>query len=299
MGHALIAIVIWSSLAAVSGRALDDVRWPTLLTISLGAGGVTLLGCDVARGRGWRDALGGPPRAWALGIAGIFGYHAFLFGALAVSPGQRVPVNLINYLWPLSLVVFAALLERSWRPRALAGAVVGLVGAGLAVTGGTAADWSLGWGHGLALGAAVTWGGFSALLPRTAGASGRLAGWCLASAGLSGVVAQLTGWGEPLDTDAWLAALYLGVGPLGLAFAAWEAALHRASGQVVGALAYLAPPLSTVLLAWAVDEPLTPTIGVAVVLVVAGAALGASARTRRPPADALTAPADETGSGTA
>lgn len=282
MGYALLAVLIWSSLAAVSGRALDDVRWPTLLTISLAAGGLTLLGGDVVRGRGWRHALGGPPRAWLLGLFGIFGYHAFLFGAFAASPGQRVPVNLLNYLWPLSLVLFAALLERSWRPRALAGAAIGLAGATLAVSGGTVAEWHLGWGHALALGAAVTWGAFSALLPRTAGASGRLAGWCLASAALSAVVASSTGWGEPLDADAWLAALYLGVGPLGLAFAAWEAALHRVSGQVAGALAYLAPPLSTVLLAWTVDEPLTPALGVAVVLVVAGAVLGASGRCRAP-----------------
>jgi len=292
MGYALIAIAIWSSLAAVAGNALDHVAWPTLLTISLATGGVTLLGRDVARGHGWRGAIGGPPRAWALGVIGIFGYHAFLFAAFAVSPGERVPVNLINYLWPLLLVLFAAQLEGAWRPRAIVGALVGLVGAAIAVTSGgeESATWTagidVGVGHALALGAAITWGGFSALLPRTRGAQGRMAGWCLASAALSAVIAAATGWGEPLDRDAWLAAIYLGVGPLGLAFAAWEAALERASGQVIGAIAYLAPPTSTLLLAITLDEPLPARIWIAVALVVAGAALGASARRRSPSDDA-------------
>jgi len=281
--YALFAVVVWSSLAAVSGSALDDVAWPTLLAISLGVGGVTLLACDVARGRGALRAFRGPPRAWALGLVGIFGYHAFLFGALAASPGARVSVNLVNYLWPLLLVLFAAAAERVLRPRALAGALLGLVGAALAVTFGAGPSGlvhALGAGHWLGLGAAVTWAGFSVLLPRTAGAEGRLAGWCLAASALSALVATASGWGRPLGAKAWLAALYLGIGPLGLAFAFWEAALSRTSGQVAGALAYLAPPLSTVLLSFAVHEPLTPTVGAAVVLVVAGAALGASAGRR-------------------
>ena len=288
MGYALVAIAIWSSLAAVSGDALDNVRWPALLAVSLGVGGLTLLLRDKFRGRALRDSIGGPPKAWALGIFGIFGYHAFLFAAFDVSPGARVPVNLINYLWPLSLVLIAAALERSWRPRTLIGALVGFAGAGLAVTGGDprAALPSLGLGHALALCAAITWGAFSALLPRTRCAQGRMAGWCLAAAALAAVIAFATGWGAAWDGNVWAAAIYLGVGPLGIAFAAWEAALERASGQVVGTLAYLAPPASTVLLAVTADEPLTAAIWGAVALVVLGAALGASGRGRAPSYDA-------------
>ncbi|MHC5020478.1 MAG: EamA family transporter, partial [Planctomycetota bacterium] len=256
MWYLLLAIALWSSLAAVAGNSLDTVAWPLLLAVSLGTGGATLWGIDLARGKGPRHAFGGGGRAWALGLWGIFGYHAFLFSALAVSPGQRVPVNLLNYLWPLSLVLFAGLLEGGWRLRALLGAAIGLAGAGLAIASQGLGDltWSDAPGYGLALGAAITWGAFSALLPRTPGAEGRMAGWCLASGAIAGAIALVHGTGDGLTTAQWLGALYLGVGPLGIAFTAWEAGLKRMSGQVAGAVAYLAPPTSTLLLAFSTGE---------------------------------------------
>ncbi len=284
MWYLFLAIALWSSLAAIAGTTLDDVAWPTLLAIALGTGGLTLWGIDLVRGKGPRQAFGGGAWAWGLGLWGIFGYHACLFAALAVAPGQRVPVNLVNYLWPLSLVLFAGLLEGGWRVRALLGAAIGLGGAALAIAsqGIGNLSWGDAPGYALAAGAAITWGGFSALLPRTKRAEGRMAGWCLLSAAIAGVIAAvdggIRGFGPPLTTNQWLAALYLGVGPLGIAFTAWEAGLKRVSGQVAGAVAYLAPPASTLLLALTTGEALTWHIGVALVLVVGGAALGASGR---------------------
>jgi len=273
---ALLAIAQWSSLAAVAGSALDGLRPFTLLGPSLLLGGATLLALEVARGRPWRHALGGPPAAFALGLWAIFGYHACLYGALALSPGARVPVNLVNYCWPLCLVVFAGLLERRFRGRAVAGTLLGLAGAVLAIVGGGRLIWP-GWaGPLLAAGAAVTWGGFSALQPRVRGAQGRLAGWCCWSGLLALAVAAAVGVGPLPDARGWVVIAYLGAGPLGLAFLCWEAALARVSGQVAGALAYLAPPTSTLLLAWTVGEPLGLAIWVAMALVIAGAALGAS-----------------------
>lgn len=291
MGYLLLAIVLWSSLAAVAGNTLDDVAWPALLAVALGTGGAALWVIDLAQGRGPKPAFGGGARAWALGLWGIFGYHACLFSALAVSPGQRVPVNLLNYLWPLSLVLFAGLLEGGFRMRALLGSAIGLAGAALAIGAQGLGDltWSDAPGYGLAFGAAVTWGAFSALLPRTKGAEGRMAGWCLASGAIAGVIAAVTGFGEPLTGAQWGAALYLGVGPLGIAFTAWEAGLKRVSGQVAGAVAYLAPPSSTLLLAFTTGERMSWHIWVALGLVVGGAALGASAR-RNAPGQATSSP---------
>lgn len=280
MWYLLLAIALWSSLAAVAGNTLNAIAWPTLLAISLGAGGAVLWAIDVARGKGPTQAFGGGGRAWALGLWGIFGYHACLFAALAVAPGQRVPVNLLNYLWPLTLVLFAGMLEGGWRARALLGATIGLGGAALAI--GSQGLGNLAWsdapGYVLAAGAAVTWGGFSALLPRTRGADGRMAGWCLVSAAIACTIAATTGFGAPLTGAQWAAALYLGVGPLGIAFTLWEAGLKQVSGQVAGAIAYLAPPTSTLLLAFSTGESLSWHIWVALGLVVGGAALGASAR---------------------
>jgi LPXTG-motif cell wall-anchored protein len=63
------------------------------------------------------------------------------------------------------------------------------------------------------------------------------------------------------------------------------------SGQVAGAVAYLAPPTSTLLLAFSTGEGMSWQIWVALALVVGGAALGASARRKRQPATSSPSPA--------
>ncbi len=68
-----------------------------------------------------------PPPVWLVGVGGLFGYHVLYFLALRTAPA--VEASLINYLWPLLIVVFSALLPghrlRWWH---LAGAVSGLAG---------------------------------------------------------------------------------------------------------------------------------------------------------------------------
>jgi len=85
-----------------------------------------------------REPLSAPFRqsvaAWAIGVGGLFGYHFLLFLALKTSP--QVQANLINYLWPLLIVLFSAFLPgQMLRTRHIAGAVMGFAGAGLLVTG--------------------------------------------------------------------------------------------------------------------------------------------------------------------
>ena len=52
-----------------------------------------------------------PPEVWALGVAGLFGYHALYFMALRLAPPAEA--QLVNYLWPLLIVLFSALLPAS------------------------------------------------------------------------------------------------------------------------------------------------------------------------------------------
>ena len=73
-------------------------------------------------------------RAWIVGVGGLFGYHFLLFLALKTSP--PVQAYLINYLWPLLIVLFSALLPgQTLRPRHAAGALAGFSGACLLVAG--------------------------------------------------------------------------------------------------------------------------------------------------------------------
>src|SRR5574343_467670 len=107
-----------------------------------------------------------PLRTLALGVYGLFGFHFLLFIALRHAP--PVQANLVNYLWPLGMVVLAPLLLPGMRltlRHALA-AGIGFAGAALAITGGRSLEGGLAWGYLPALGSAFVWASYSLLTQR-------------------------------------------------------------------------------------------------------------------------------------
>src|SRR5437763_7570714 len=66
-------------------------------------------------------------QVWALGVGGLFGYHALFFLALRLAPPAEA--QLVSYLWPLLIVLFSALLpgeQLKWHH--VAGAMIALAG---------------------------------------------------------------------------------------------------------------------------------------------------------------------------
>src|SRR5436309_2068963 len=96
--YALAAIALWASLATLGVR-LAHVP-PFLLT------GLALLVGSLPSWLHWRDWRV-RPAALLLGVYGLFGFHFLLFIALRHAP--PVQANLVNYLWPLFIVVLAPL----------------------------------------------------------------------------------------------------------------------------------------------------------------------------------------------
>ena len=66
----------------------------------------------------------------------------------------------------------------------------------------------------------------------------------------------------------------LAVGPMGLAFFLWDAALVRGDARTIGTLAYLTPLVSTVLLSLGAGERLGWPVALALLLIVGGAVVG-------------------------
>jgi drug/metabolite transporter (DMT)-like permease len=103
-------------------------------------------------------------------------------------------------------------------------------------------------------------------------------GFCLASGLLSLLLVALgVGRGVALprpDLGQWAALLALGLGPMGLAFYAWDAAMKKGDPRVIGSLAYLTPLLSTLNLVLFGGRRLEPRALLALVLIVGGAVLG-------------------------
>ncbi|HRP71139.1 MAG TPA: EamA family transporter [Luteimonas sp.] len=275
------AIVLWSSLALLT---VATGPLPPFQVLAIGfafAGGAgTLLTALQGRAgwRGWRV----PPAALALTVAGLFGYHALYFFALKRAPA--IEANLINYLWPLLIVLFSALLP-GMRLRAgnIIGALLGFAAAVLLIAGGASAAVTGGAlaGYAAAFLAAVVWAGYSVLNRRFADAPGSaVVPACLVVA-LLGALAHLC-FERTLapSTGQWIALAIMGLGPVGIAFRLWDRGTRHGDLALLGSLSYLAPLLSTLLLVWTGRAEPRWTQALAVVLLTAGAWLSMRASTR-------------------
>jgi len=272
------AVALWASLAPL-GVALSHVP-PFLLTgLALLAGGIVALPFNGLRPAAWRVS-------WpllALGVYGLFGFHFLLFISLRLAP--PVEANLVNYLWPLGIVVMAPVFLKGtrWRWRFALAALIGFVGAATAILSGdvnTDTTHDQAWlGYGLALGSAWIWSSYSLLTKRAGHLHvGAIGTFCLVS-GLLALLAHgiLENPVHLQMTDMTLIAL-LGLGPLGGAFYLWHIALQNADARRVGLIAFATPVLSTVALLVQNQDALRPAIGIATALVVLAAWLGSSAQ---------------------
>jgi drug/metabolite transporter (DMT)-like permease len=234
-------------------------------------------GCySLFRPLAWRIPL----RTLAVGVGGIFGYHFLYFRAFALAPA--VEANLINYLWPLLIVVLSPLVLRGYRlrPRHIAGALLGLAGAALIVTNGRLSLNSAALpGYLCAAGAALTWALYSLLTRRLPPFPTESVGaFCAVGSLLAfalhalsrGSFAALAQW-PPSDVFYLLLA---GLGPMGAAFFFWDAAMKRGDPRVIGSLAYLTPLLSTLNLVLLAGQRLTALNVAAMFLIISGALIG-------------------------
>lgn len=268
MLDALGAIALWSTLALL-GVKLEAV--PPFLLVGLALTLGSVFGLRRIRLRELR------PGILVLGIYGLFAYHFCLFVALRLAP--PVEANLLNYLWPLLIVVLSPAFVRgaALRPRHVAGALLGFGGAALLVTGGGGVGFSrdAALGYALALAAAVIWSTYSLLTKRLGDfPTSTIAAFCLVSGLLSLGCHALFEPRHPLSADElpWL--LVIGLGPMGAAFYLWDRALKRGDPRRIGTLAYLTPLASTVLVALFGGGRLRAGSMLAAGMIVGGAAIG-------------------------
>ena len=263
---ALGAIALWASLATL-GVALRHVP-PFLLTgLALVIGSIPAWPLV----KHWRV----PPRTLALGVYGLFGFHFLLFIALRMAP--PVEANLVNYLWPLFIVVLAPLFlpGLALKPAHVLAALAGFAGAAIAILGGREASGGWSWGYLPALGSAFIWASYS-LWTR------RVPAFPTAAIGLFGLVSGLLSLLchaalEPpaaLSPRDWLLIALMGLGPLGAAFFLWDKALKGGDARHIGILSYITPLASTALLVLVTGRAFSASIVLAAVLIIGAAVVG-------------------------
>jgi drug/metabolite transporter (DMT)-like permease len=272
----LSAIVMWSLLAVLT-VATGKIPAFQLAAMTFAIGALVAFASFLFRPAAF-GALRQPLAAWVVGVGGLFGYHALYFLALRFAPPAEA--GLLNYLWPLLIVLFSSLLPgERLLPHHIIGALLGLAGTVLLLMGGGGSGFEAGQLPGLAAAfiAAFVWASYSVMSRRLkAVPTDAVAGFCLATAVLAAVVHVLvekTVWPETLGQ--WLAIVALGVGPVGAAFFTWDIGMKRGDIRVLGAASYATPLLSTAFLILAGFAKPTATIAIAAILIAGGGLIAA------------------------
>lgn len=266
------AVLFWSLLALLTA-ATGRIPPFQLAAMTFLVGGLVGATTWIRRPEGMK-ALRQKPVVWALGLGGLFGYHALYFAALRLAPPAES--GLINYLWPLLIVLFSSFLPGERLRRAhVVGALLGFAGVVVLIAGRGPLDARAEYvpGYLCAFVAAFVWSGYSVLSRRFGEVpTDAVAGFCLVTAALSLVchwLFETTVW--PESGMQWLALLALGLGPVGAAFYVWDIGMKRGDIRLLGVASYATPVLSTLLLVLAGYAPASLTLALSCGLIVLGA----------------------------
>lgn len=278
--YAIGAIALWASLATLA-TLLSDIP-PFLLTgIGLTIGALISIPLSGFKVSSWKI----PFKTLLVGIFGLFGYHLMLFIAIKTAP--PVEANLVNYLWPLLIVLLSPVFTKALnlQLKHVLAALSGFAGAALAITSSGISGNSFGFevGYLFALAAAIIWATYSLLTTKVQAFPTAAIGLFALVSGLLSLVAHFL-LEEPanISTNDWWLLLVLGLGPLGGAFYFWDVALKIGDPRRIGLLAFLTPLLSTTLLLLVSGQALSLQLALATVLIVGGALLAGNSRTTSP-----------------
>lgn len=268
-----VTILMWAFLATLTAAS---GRMPPFQLTAIGFAIGSLPGLVRMMAKPERfNAFRQPLKVWVVGVGGLFGYHFLYFTALRNAPA--VEATLVNYLWPLLIVVGSAFLPgERLRWYHMAGAAVGLAGTVLVVAGKGVdfnPDYLKGYGAGFL--AAITWASYS-LVSRRFGKvpTDAVTGFCVATAVLSllcHLTMETTVW--PDTVFQWCMVVMLGLFPLGFAFYTWDYGVKNGDIQILGAASYATPILSTLILLAAGFGTTSWQLVLACLLVTGGAVL--------------------------
>ncbi|MFA5645547.1 MAG: DMT family transporter [Candidatus Ratteibacteria bacterium] len=178
-----------------------------------------------------------------LGITGTLLYEIFYYGSLSLLRAQETLI--INYLWPIFVVIFARIvLGEKFSPFDGISFTLAFIGLFLSITQGRRGEFSPGsiWGVLLALGAAISYGIFSILSKKFHRDNAVdifysfLFAWCIVA-----VYLGITEGFSPLSAQEVTLLLFVGITNYALAYFCWIQAIKRGKTAIISLLIYLTP----------------------------------------------------------
>ena len=284
--YAISAVVIWSTTAALVKSLLTAIPTFEALFLSTFAASLFLLGVQLVRdgGRIFRtyDVRGYMSMA-GLGFLGLFLYSGLYYYGLSQLTSQEA--CLLNYLWPMMIVLFVALLlgERITLRTAVA-LLLSFSGVVVLTLGGEGSAE----GNGLlgtvaCLLAALCYGLFCVLNKRRNidQTVMMIMAWGVTAVCSLPVTLLTEEWVTPMWTQ-WIGLLWLGVFIDAVGYLWWAMALQEArDAATVANLAYAVPLLSLVVSAVTLGEEMSGAAVGALVLIMGGILLQSVRRGRR------------------
>lgn len=270
---AFLAIFLWGTSAAVGKLLLTDLDNLQVLLVSSLLALVSLFvislftkKLEVIKKYKRRDYL----IFAGMGGVGVFLYYYFFYGALALMPAQDAFV--INYLWPIMVVLFSIiLLKEKLTIRKALGLVVSFLGVAVVITKGDIVGFNSNNPQGIlfALAGAVSYGIFSVLVKKLKYEEFTSTMFYYIFAFIYVLIFTLGVSSIPaIGLPQLVGLLWLGVFCSGLAFVFWFLALKYGDTAKVSNLIFLTPFLSLVFIYFLVgEEILLPSIvGLAIIV---------------------------------
>jgi drug/metabolite transporter (DMT)-like permease len=268
------AILLWSTLATF-GVLAGDI--PPFQLTSMAFFVAFLIGLLLWKkeGKGVMVHFKQPLIVWIVGVCGLFGYHFFYF--LAIQNAPAIEANLINYLWPLLIVLFSALLpNEKLRWFHIVGAFLGFLGAFTLISKGGGVDFDVTYikGYMYAVICGIVWASYSVAsryfgrVPTSA-----VGAFCGVTAVFSLACHLIFETTQTPSFTQLLAVIGLGLGPVGGAFFVWDYGVKNGDIQLLGSLSYAAPLLSTLLLIALGLSVMSIYVWIACGLIIAGSML--------------------------
>ena len=271
--YAAVTIILWGAMPALTKDLLNAL--PPFETLALSSLFAFLFLFAVnwkARSLKNLSAEKIFTAAW-LGFLGLFLYSAFFYYGLARLSSQEACI--LNYLWPLMIVLFSCpILGENLTRRKLLAIGMSFVGVVLIMFGGVNENFSAEkiFGALSCVVAAACYGLFSVLNKkiRLDQKSAMMIIWATTAvcAGVSGCFFEQ--WSLP-GVGQFIGLLWLGVLIDAVAYLTWALALEKTSNTAQTAnLAYLVPILAIFISTFAFGEELSPAVIPALVLIIGG-----------------------------
>ena len=271
--YALVTVLIWATMAAIVKLMLSDMPNLQVLSVSSWFSFLFLLAVNLKNGnlkRLRQFSLRQYAAMSGLGFLGLFLYSALYYYGIGRLGAQAACI--LNYLWPMMLMLFSTLILKEPLTVLKAAAMVCSFAGIIVLSSGSDGGENSLVGTACCIIAAACYGLFS-VLNKKAGmeqSMTMMVAW-LTAAILSGALGLTTeSWVVPA-LPQWLGLLWLGVVVQAVGYLLWAMALQGTGNTAaIANLAYLTPFLSLVISAVLLKETIEPRAVAALVLIIGG-----------------------------